>query len=319
MQQLSTPVAFLVFNRPHTTARVWSAIREARPATLLVVADGPRAGRDGEAARCTEVRAICDNVDWPCQVLRNYADSNLGCRQRVSSGLDWVFETVEEAIILEDDCLPHPTFFTYCQELLERYRDDERVMLISGDNFQPGPPRTPYSYYFSRYPHIWGWASWRRAWRHYDVNMSLWPTIRDAELLTDLFDDARSVEYWEAILPRVANREIDTWDYQVTFALRCQYGLSVLPRVNLVTNIGFGPEATHTTYQDNIANLKAFPIDLPLSHPPFVIVDSRADSFTERRFYSKGALHARIIHMTKALLRRVLPFSIRHSNSDDSN
>src|SRR5262245_27851901 len=142
MSQINTPLAFLVFRRPQTTARVWEAIRQARPKTLLIVADGPRATHTGETELCAQVRAICDRVDWPCEVLRNYAETNLGCRQRVSSGLDWVFQTVEEAIILEDDCLPHPTLFSYCQELLERYRYDERVMLISGANVEPGPPRT---------------------------------------------------------------------------------------------------------------------------------------------------------------------------------
>jgi hypothetical protein len=153
--QLKTPVAFLVFNRPESTIKVFEEIRRARPPRLLVAADGTRADRPGEAEKCAAVRAIIDTVDWPCEVLKNYSDVNLGCKVRVSSGLDWVFEQVEEAIILEDDCLPHPTFFRFCEELLERYRYDERVGIISGDNFLFGVRRTQDSYYFSRYAHIW--------------------------------------------------------------------------------------------------------------------------------------------------------------------
>jgi hypothetical protein len=177
--QIKTPVAFLVFNCPDTTIRVFEEIRCARPPKLLVVADGPRADRPGEADKCQAVRAVIETVDWPCEVLKNYSDVNLGCKIRVSSGLDWVFEQVEEAIILEGDCLPHPTFFRFCEELLETYRDDERIGMISGDNFQFGRKRGDASYYFSRYNHIWGWASWRRAWQHYDRNMAIWPKFRD--------------------------------------------------------------------------------------------------------------------------------------------
>ena len=177
--KLETPVAFLVFNRPHTTDKVFSEIAAANPRKLLIVADGPRPDQPGEAERCVAVRAIVDRVDWDCEVLTNYSDINLGCKARISSGLDWVFDTVEEAIVLEDDCLPHPSFFRFCEELLVKYRDDERIAQIGGVNFQSGRRRTNYSYYFSRYAHIWGWATWRRAWRHYDVALKAWPLIRD--------------------------------------------------------------------------------------------------------------------------------------------
>src|SRR6185369_14461868 len=165
---LTTPVAFIIFNRPDTTEKVFAEIARARPPKLLVIADGPRAGRAGEADRCAATRAIIDRVDWDCKVLTNYSDVNLGCKNRVASGIDWVFEQVPEAIILEDDCLPDPTFFRFCEELLIRYREDERISQICGANFQFGRKRSNDSYYFSRYNHIWGWASWRRAWQHYD-------------------------------------------------------------------------------------------------------------------------------------------------------
>jgi hypothetical protein len=184
--QLRTPVAFIIFNCPETTDRVFEQIAKAKPSKLLVIADGPRENSPGEAERCAAVRSIIDNVDWDCEVLTNYSDVNLGCKRRIASGLDWVFDTVEEAIILEDDCLPDPTFFRFCDELLEKYRDDERITMISGDNFQFDRKKTDSSYYFSRDPHIWRWASWRHVWKNYDVDMQLWPEIRDGGWLNYL-------------------------------------------------------------------------------------------------------------------------------------
>jgi len=285
---VNKPVAFLIFNRPDTTARVFEAIRRARPPKLLVVADGPRAGRPGEAERCAAARRIIDGVDWPCEVLKSYSDTNLGCKRRVSSGLDWVFATVEEAVILEDDCLPHPTFFRFCEELLDRYRDDERVAMISGDNFQFGKRRTGYSYYFSIYPHIWGWASWRRMWKQYDVAMRSWPEIRDGGWLADIFGDGRTARYWSDIFERTYRNEIDTWDYQLAFSLWSRGGLTILPTVNLVSNIGFGEGASHTNRRNLVANIPSEAMALPLRHPPFMVRDIPADGFTHGIIYDPG-------------------------------
>jgi hypothetical protein len=283
--RLSTPVAFLVFNRPETTARVFEAIRQARPPKLLVVADGPRPDRPGEAERCASVRRIVDGVDWPCEVWKDFSDVNLGCRKRVSGGLDRVFRTVEEAIVLEDDCLPHPTFFRFCEELLGRYRDDRRVALISGDNFQPRPRRTEYSYYFSRIPHIWGWASWRRTWALYDAGMAAWPEIRDGGWLADIFGDKGTAKYWASVFERTYRGEIDTWDHQLTFSLCAHRGLVVLPNANLVSNIGFGEGASHTRAGSSVANLPSEPMGFPLRHPPFMVRDAAADRFTHELLY----------------------------------
>ena len=164
MPNLKTPVAFIIFNRPSLTQIVFNTIRQAKPKQLFVIADGARFPEEKE--KCQQARDIIRQVDWDCEVLANYSDVNLGCGKRISSGISWVFEHVEAAIILEDDCLPHLSFFRYCENLLDYYRDDERVMAIGGDNFQDGNKKTPYSYYFSKYPHVWGWATWRRAWKH---------------------------------------------------------------------------------------------------------------------------------------------------------
>ncbi|OUC08639.1 hemolytic protein HlpA-like protein, partial [Litorilinea aerophila] len=170
---MQTPVIFLIFNRPDTTAQVFAEIAKARPRRLLVVADGPRPHRPDDVEKCSATRAVIERVDWPCEVSCDFAEENLGGRRRISSGLTWAFSQVEAAIVLEDDCLPHPTFFPFCEELLNRYCHDERIMAITGDNFQFGRSRTKYSYYFSRYFHSWGWATWRRAWQHYDDTLHM--------------------------------------------------------------------------------------------------------------------------------------------------
>ncbi len=158
---IRTPVALIIFNRPDTTERVFAEIAKARPPKLFIIADGPREDRPGEAERCASARAIVDRVDWNCEVQKNYSDVNLGCGARPATGISWVFDQVEEAIILEDDCIAHPTFFRFCDELLEKYRDDERIMHIAGNNFQFGNQRTSFSYFFSHHNICWGWASWR--------------------------------------------------------------------------------------------------------------------------------------------------------------
>jgi hypothetical protein len=277
---LETPVAFIIFNRPDTTERVFAEIARARPRQLLVIADGPRAERDAESARCAAARAVVDRVDWECDVLKNYSDVNLGCGRRVATGLSWVFEQVEKAIVLEDDCLPHPTFFGFCEELLERYRDDERVMHIGGSGFQFERTKRPFSYFFARHYPSWGWASWRRAWQLYDIGITLWPALRGTDWLLDITDDARVIEHWQTMFDRAhaGVEHVNTWDFQWTFACWAQNGLCILPHGTLVSNIGFREDATHTrSTSDPIANLPTSPMAFPLRHPPYVLRDREAD------------------------------------------
>jgi len=303
----------LIFNRPDTTSKVLAKIAQARPSKLLVVADGPRADRPGEDAQCQATRALIERVDWDCDVLTHYAETNLGCRQRVSSGLDWAFSLVEQAIILEDDCVPHSTFFRFCDELLSRYRDDERVMMISGDNFQFGRRRTDFSYFFSRYTCAWGWASWRRAWQHYDINMTNWPMIRDGGWLEDVLGDKRAAARWTKAFDIAYNGRINTWDHQWLFTCWVQTGLVVQPNVNLVSNIGFTSAATHTVSSSPVAHLPTYAIDFPLQHPPYVICDTLADQLTEQKL-SNVTLSERLSRLTSKV-RRYLPTKVKASST----
>jgi hypothetical protein len=275
MTAVRTPVALVVFNRPDVTRQVFEAVRAERPGVLLVVADGPR--RPDEAERCKEVRSIVlDGVDWDCDVRTNLSDTNLGCRGRVSSGLDWVFDQVPEAIILEDDCLPTSSFFGYCDALLDRHRDDARVMHIGGANLAPGRWMSSASYRFSRYTHVWGWASWRRAWDHYDATMASWPEFLEAGLLETPAGTPEEQAYFRMVFSRVHAGEIDTWDYQWEFACWAQSGLATVPRTNLVTNLGFGSDSTHTGGDSPFAAIEAHDLT-EIRHPDFFTRDAAAD------------------------------------------
>lgn len=301
--KLTTPVAFIVFNRPDTTERVFAEIAKAKPPKLLVVGDGPRASRQGEAEKVAATRAIIQRVDWDCEVLTNFAETNLGCKKRVSSGIDWVFEQVEEAIILEDDCLPDPTFFRFCQEMLERYRHDQRIGIISGDNFQFGRSYGRDSYYFSKYVHIWGWATWRDRWvGHYDVTLAKWPHIRDERRLVDMVGDAREAAYWHNIFERVYAGGIDTWDYQWVFTNWLEGRINVMPLINLISNIGFGPNATHTKEDGRLANMRCENMVFPLRHPIGVFKTVAADSRTFL-FCFRVSLVKKILGKFVAILR----------------
>jgi hypothetical protein len=280
---MNSPVLFIVFNRPDTTWQVFEAIRKTKPPRLYIAADGPRHEREGERASCEEVRKIALEVDWECDVKTLFRDKNLGCKIAVSEGISWFFEHEDEGIILEDDCLPDQSFFSFCEELLLRYRHDTRIMAISGVNFQKGRKRTEYSYYFSRHFHCWGWATWKRAWKFYDRELIAWPEIQKNGFLYDIGNGYEPfASYWSRIFEKCYAGEINTWDYQ--FLLSCweQSGLIVLPNINLVTNIGFGNKASHTTDKNSpMANLPAYKIEFPLNHPLYVIRDMVADKYYE--------------------------------------
>jgi hypothetical protein len=271
-ETLQTPVAFFVFNRPHTTSQVFDAISSARPIRLLLIADGPRQDREGEAETCRQVREIVARVDWPCEVFQNFSEINLGCRERMISGLDWVFSLVDEAIILEDDCLPDPSFFPFCQELLQKYRGDSRVAYIAGGNLVGRYGKPADSYFFSRIGGIWGWATWKSEWKRYDRHLSDWPELRKQRMLEEIFDEPKAVEYWTGIFDAMhENRGPDTWDYQWVYTYFKNNGLTIVPSLNLVANIGFGKEATHTIEEDERFMLPAVSMAFPLRHPTSLV------------------------------------------------
>jgi hypothetical protein len=282
---VKTAVALFLFRRPDRTARIFERIREARPEKLFLIADGPRPGNDDDARGCEEARAVVERVDWPCEAVRDFADENLGLKRRISTGLNRVFGEVPQAIILEDDCLPHPSFFPYCEELLERYHDDERIAHVSGSQLLPRPP-TGASYHFSRYVHIWGWATWRRAWRLCDVNLTDWHAQSKAEReahLRQTFEHEAERRFWRYVWDHAP--EIDNWDVQWAYVPLSRGLLSINPNRNLISNIGFGEEATTAT--GDPLGIAARPLEkmpLPLTHPPEIRRDVAADESASRLF-----------------------------------
>jgi hypothetical protein len=276
---INTAVLLLVFNRPSTTRQVFEAIRHALPPRLYIAADGPRSSNLGEAERCAEVRRIAMAVDWPCEVKTLFRDENLGCRRSVSGGITWFFEHEERGIILEDDCLPHPDFFWFCEELLERYSDEERVSVITGNNFQEGQKRGDASYYFSKYNHCWGWASWRRSWQYYQGDLPFWPAWSSAPEWQAIHPDPVERRYWTKIFEIVRAGKIDSWAYPWTGSIWHQKGLTITPNVNLVSNIGFGPDSTHTASPDSPqANMDTHSVGT-MVHPTRIVQDVAADAY----------------------------------------
>jgi hypothetical protein len=323
IQVTEVPVLLLVFNRPDTTARVMEAIRAARPERLYIAADGPRDGKSGEATRCAEVRGLSVGVDWRCKVHTLFRERNLGCRQAVSSAITWFFQQEPEGIILEDDCLPSQSFFPYCAELLTRFRDDERIMCITGNNFQRDMNGYPYSYYFSNYNHIWGWATWRRAWRYYDDTMTLYPKFVDYNSFKALSCSRGFLDYWKGELDKVYHRTLDTWDYVWMFSCWANSGLTCTPRLNLVSNIGFSPDATHCRdINSSSSNLPRYDIEIPLKHPPLIVSNSDADAYVSENIFkilSNPVQHrGRGLNLLKRGLRRGLRFftAFNHTHSE---
>jgi len=302
---MKSPVAVLIFNRPEETARVLEAVCRAKPPMLLVVADGPRTERIGEASRCAATRAVLDRFDWKCEIRTNFSAINLGCKRRVAGGLDWVFETVPEAIILEDDCLPDESFFQYCEELLDRYRDDDRVMHIGGNNFgidvQSFDSR---SYGFSSFAQVWGWASWRRAWSHFDVNIAAWPDFRRQGGMRGLPLTAAHRAIQEKRWVDVYSGRVDTWDFQWHFSLMSRKGLAIVPSSNLVTNIGFSAQATHTTdTTSDKSKVPLRPMQFPLVHPSSVAANGKIDRDLSEKMLGKS-LAGKLIDRGRRLLYR---------------
>jgi len=274
---MTPAVLLVVYRRPEETARVFDAIAAARPQRLFVAADGPRNGVEAHA--CAASRAAATRVTWPCDVVTDFSERNVGCRTRMMSALSWFFSQVDEGVVLEDDCVPSPDFFRFCAAMLDRYRDDERIVHVSGETYQRAR-RTPYSYAFSKYPLTWGWASWRRTWRLFDPDMRTWPSFRASSDAAALWDTPDEAVYLTQAFQQMHDGAISTtWDYAWWYACMTQ-GLSIRPAANLVMNVGGGAGATHTGGDIGFLCRSFEPLDDPIRHPPWVVRDKAGDMDT---------------------------------------
>jgi hypothetical protein len=273
-----SPVLFLIFNRPDVTLQVFEQIKKVRPSKLYIAADGPRKNRDNESNLCLETRNIIKNIDWDCEIKTLFREENLGCKYAVSSSIDWFFQNEEEGIILEDDCKPSEDFFIFCDTMLEKYRFDQRIGSITGTNLQNGVKHGLATYYFSYHNCVWGWASWRRVWNNYDVELSRY-NEQDASFgFKNIFDNELISNPWQNIFKELKSNKIDTWDYQFSIMNFFNNNLSIVPNVNLISNIGFNENATHTFDKSNPnSNISFGKLELIIKHPHVIVPNREAD------------------------------------------
>ena len=270
---MTVPVLLLGFNRPDKLSRAMEPLRQVRPEQVFIAVDGPRADRPGEADKCRETQLAAEAmIDWPCKIHRLYRSSNLGCRQAVAGAIDWAFQQVEELIIIEDDCVLDPSFFAFCEVLLDRHRHDEHIFNIAAVNFQQGHRRGDGDYFASKYPHCWGWATWKRCWRQYTHELD------GLEAALENQATERERNYWRLIHDKCVKGKVDSWAYRWTFRCWQHGGVTLLPNVNLVHNIGFDDEATHTSQAPGttrqVESLASF------REPSSLVADREADQFT---------------------------------------
>jgi len=282
-----TPVLFLVFNRLNTTRKVFEEIRRARPKQLFIAADGPRSIE--EKKKTDEVRKyILKNIDWKCKVKVLFRDKNLGCKYAVSGAIDWFFKNVEYGIILEDDCLPSQSFFRFCQEMLEKYKDDKRIMHICGTNISSNL-KSKEDYFFATSFNVWGWATWKRAWKKYDLDMKLWPRFKKEGLMRNFSESVIHTFFNKKGMDKVYSKKVNTWDYQWAFSCMVNNSVSIIPRLNLITNIGFDGTGTHTSGGVNHLQLKRNELPFPIKEN-LEFINSKSYQKEVKSFFEKGKL-----------------------------
>ena len=292
-ENLKTPVLFLIFNRPDTTKQVFETIRKARPPRLYIAADGPRADRHNEDEIVQIVRkSVLDSIDWDCEVKTLFREENLGCKRAVSEGITWFFDNEEAGIILEDDCLPDQSFFWFCQENIQKYWDNPSIFHIAGTN--SFPKKTQYSIIYSRLVPIWGWATWRRAWINNDIEMRGWPEYsrsRDLEYFGE-----QSLKVYTTLNSQY-ERPIDTWDAAWAYTCLAHHSISILPHINLIKNIGFSNDATHTKRFNPFLQKKYKSIKIPLQYPDTIEPDRNFD----QEYIQK--LHSNILEKIRMIIK----------------
>ena len=303
---MKSPVLFIIFKREDATKRVFERIREAQPPRLYIAADGPRKDRPDEVEKCQAARKVVETIDWPCEVHRLYRDENLGCGKGVSSAITWFFEHEEQGIIIEDDILPHIDFFRYCDEMLDRYNNDESIQLITGRNSFYDDFHYDYSYYRSSLFHIWGWASWRRVWTTYQYKTSEIPLDLFIKKLYSRPLLRKTIQYWMRLFDIMQRRPIDTWDFQLYFNEIMNDRYSIIPFVNMIENIGFDKEATHTQKGKTKEKTQKSRSPYPLKHPECLTENQYADEVFAKNFgFVRKSLCSRIISKIKAVYMRL--------------
>jgi len=303
LMQLNTAVLFLVFNRFDTSKEVFMSIRAIQPLKLYIASDGARSNVSGEKEKVEEIRKyIIDNIDWKCEIKTQFRENNLGTKYGVNNAISWFFDQEEYGIILEDDCLPSTSFFKFCEELLVKYNDNKDIWHISGNNFQDGIKYSKESYYFSIHNHSWGWATWADRWKQYNVEITSLEHFDQEKIIDNLNLTPEIKNFYAKIFKETLDKKSNTWDYQWTYTIWLNKGICIIPSKNLITNIGFGSEATHTfDVTSKFANVKRHEIKFPLKHPDLIIVNKQADIYTCKKLINQRSL-------TKKVIRKIYNF-----------
>jgi hypothetical protein len=304
---MDIPVLFIAFNRPDVTMKVFERIKAVSPKKLYFAVDGPRMDVLNDFELCNEVKSIVNLIDWDCEIKTLLRDTNIGCKSAVSNAINWFFDSEEFGIILEDDCVPDTTFFKFCEVLLDKYKNDDQILLISGTNFAELNPPISSSYYYTKYPRIWGWATWKRVWKEYDVTISNFEYQDFKKKFSNYFDTRNELFHWLRNFEKVKNGEIDTWDIQFSYLAFTTSRISISPTYNLISNIGFGKNATHTTNEKSFANIGTYPMKFPLISPLNKDINKLAESISNR----KEGIQVTFMHyMLKELKRYFTKFKI---------
>lgn len=288
---MDVPVLYIIFNRLDTVQQSFEAIRNAKPQKLYIAADGPRRDKEGEAKRCQEVRDwVLAHVDWECELHQRFQAENMGCGHHPAKAITWLFENEEQGIILEDDCVASPSFFPFVEEMLEHYRDDKTVSIVCGSNFDKEHQcqADGADYFFSKISYTWGWATWKRNWDDYDYSMKEWNKVNKNRLLKWLFDDPEYREYWRYVFDTtLQSQPHDIWDYQFFFSCYRKRQMSIVPNVNLISNIGDGTEASHTFESNGRLGIAVGELVFPLSHPSNKVRNMAYDILLQERCYGR--------------------------------
>lgn len=303
---MRTPILFLIFNRPEQTKRVFAEIKKAKPEKLFIAGDGPRTERPEDVEKCKRAREIVNEVDWTCEIKTLFQEKNLGCKFGATTGITWFFNNVEEGIVLEDDCLPDQSFFPFCEQMLEHYRNEEKIAMICGYNIG-GVSDIKFSYTFSRYGHLWGWASWRRVWKKYDVTMKLWADKKNWKKIKHSIGDRQQWNYRQLLYNETFLGKKDTWDYQWESFRLLRKELSVIPSKNLIENLGFGADATHTTQMTSPLIIPRRKMDFPLIHNECIQPDDSYDIKLKPKIPARGLFLRQAKEVMKKILKNIIP------------
>lgn len=282
---INTPVVLFIYKRGNNLVDICKTLKKSKVKAIYIVADGPK--NAAEKILTDQVRNLLESlITWECKVYKNYSDTNLGLKERFSSGISWVFNQTDRAIFIEDDCLPDPSFFPFCEELLEKYKNNNRVISVAGNNFQSPTNKVADSYYFSRYPHVWGWATWKRVWDKYDSGIGDWPKLRQSGWLSKVYPDRFFIrKFWTYIFDRLYSGKINTWDYQLSYLSLKMGGFNIIPNVNLVKNVGYGEDATNLKKKNKTINVPTNNINFPLIHPKEITYADQQDKYIEELVY----------------------------------